>query len=208
MEMPATLGSPAARQAMRRQAEEILERARTLEASQRLPLQDRAAELYRMAGSRSGALRAFGDAIDSLIECERWDAAIAHCRRVLRLYPEVVRARGTLAVLLAVRGDQGDAAVELSGYVAASRRAGTSELAVRRLRLVRPHLSAEPFAGAIDGALAALEATGPAPLSGGADLAAVLCADPQALARVELETGVETEDPDLPWLDTRLPRIH
>lgn len=82
------------------------------------------------------ALKYLGNAIDAYLECGYFDAAAALCRRVIRLHPEVVRARCTLAFLSIGRRNLGDAVQEITEYTMAAKRTGTQLYAIPRLRLM------------------------------------------------------------------------
>lgn len=193
-----------------RQANTLVGQARDSEVSQRAPLLNHAGALFREAGAHPRAMQAFGMAIDSLTECDRLDAAIAQCRRILRLSPSVVRARCTLTFLLAERGDVEEAAAEMERYVEAARRAGVTEIAVRRLRLLSAHPTASRIASAVDRAFVALGAERRTPeLADGLPLAVLLRAEPESLRSLLASPLRLMEDcaaPDLPWLDTALER--
>lgn len=88
------------------------------------------------AGNDVEALACFGRAIDSYLESGYFDAAAALCRRVIRLHPEVVRARCTLAFLSIGRRNLGDAVQEITEYTMAAKRSHTELYAIPRLRLM------------------------------------------------------------------------
>lgn len=82
------------------------------------------------------ALVYFGRAIDGYLESGYFDAAAALCRRVIRLHPEVVRARCTLAFLSIGHRNLGDAIQEITEYTMAAKRSRTELYAIPRLRLM------------------------------------------------------------------------
>jgi hypothetical protein len=87
-------------------------------------------------GMHADAKHHFGRALDCYLEAGCFEAAAALCRRFIRLYPEVVRARCTLAFLSNGQHNLGDAAEEIIGYALAAKRMATAEHAVTRLRLM------------------------------------------------------------------------
>jgi hypothetical protein len=104
----------------------------------------RAADRCVSAGEDERALAYFGRAIDAFLEFGYFDVAAALCRRVIDLFPHVVRTRCTLAFLSLGRGlpdlpfDDllSDARRDIGDYVLAARRAGLEELAAERLFLM------------------------------------------------------------------------
>lgn len=101
-----------------------------------------AARLWNRLGTLANAerdedaLKFLGRAIDAYLECGYFDAAAALCRRVIRLHPEVVRARCTLAFLSIGRRNLGDAVQEITEYTMAAKRTETQPYAIPRLRLM------------------------------------------------------------------------
>jgi len=193
------------------EARSLVAQAGELEVSQRPPLLDRAADLYMRAEDQARAIRVLGDSVDALLECGRSDAAIGHCRRLLRLFPDVVRARCTLTFLLAERGDVAEAMTQLEGYVQAARARRVTEVAARRLWLLSSHPSAVPLRHAIQQALTVLVGTERAalpPASPAHSLRYLLTAGEEDLERLANDSSPPREEvapPDLPWLDTSLP---
>jgi hypothetical protein len=86
------------------------------------------------AGEFERGLHYIGRAIDAHVKADRFVAAMALCKKVLRLNPEVVRARCTLAWLSIGNGFEGDACAWVDGYVAAAEHAGREHIAVTQLR--------------------------------------------------------------------------
>lgn len=99
-------------------------------------LLNQAADLALAAGDREEALRCYGESIDAHMALGRFDAATAICRKVLRLLPDVVRARCTLAWLCLGKGLLDVAREEIDGYVEAALRVGRGEMAAQHLRLM------------------------------------------------------------------------
>jgi tetratricopeptide (TPR) repeat protein len=94
---------------------------------------NRAGDLCLQVGQRARAFRYFGRAIDSNLRAHRFDAAAAICRKLLRIAPETVRARCTLAWLSIGKGHVHDAQREVTEYVLAARKAGQGAVARRQL---------------------------------------------------------------------------
>lgn len=86
-------------------------------------------------GDPQKALQQFGRAIDEYLETAHYDAAIDLCRRVIRLAPQAVRTRGTLAFLL-LGQECPSAAAELADYVNAARAADTTDFAIQMLHMM------------------------------------------------------------------------
>jgi len=120
------------------------------------------ARLWNRLGTMSetdgdgGAMGHFGKAVDAYLEAGYFDAAAAMCHRMIRLHPEVVRARCTLAFLSIGRRDLGDAIQEITEYTMASKRTGTERYAIPRLRLMAEATSDSSVLGRIASALAEL----------------------------------------------------
>jgi tetratricopeptide (TPR) repeat protein len=122
---------------------EVLERgASVLEPEQRPALYEHAGDLCARADQRARALTYYDRAIDAYLAVSRYAAAEALCRKVIDRFPEVVRARGTLAFLSIAEGLETLAPSELreeardrfGEYVRAARAAGREEFVARRLR--------------------------------------------------------------------------
>lgn len=105
----------------------------------RLPGSDAAAfntagDLCTEAGFVDRALSYYGLSIDGFLKVERWDAAAAVCRKVLRLSPAAVRTRCTLAWLAIGKQMPSEARMQIRGYVNAAEKAGREPLAVAQLK--------------------------------------------------------------------------
>ena len=87
-------------------------------------------------GDIRGALANFGAAIDVYLDTRDFDAAIKTCRKLIRVAPEVARARFTLAFLLIGRGELEQARKELVWYADAVRGSEAADFAVPRLQLL------------------------------------------------------------------------
>lgn len=91
-------------------------------------------DLCNEAGYRERSLSYYGDAIDAYLKVERWDAAAAMCRKVLRVSPHAVRARCTLAWLAIGKGMSGEATQWIREYADAASDAGRDHMAVNQLK--------------------------------------------------------------------------
>jgi hypothetical protein len=85
---------------------------------------------------RDHAVFHYGRGVDSHLKTGHFLSAAALCRKMIKLTPEVVRARCTLAFLALGDGLIADAERQIADYVRAAAQAGTEELAVKRLRLM------------------------------------------------------------------------
>jgi tetratricopeptide (TPR) repeat protein len=95
-----------------------------------------AGDLCFDSGSRERALSYYGRAIDVHLAAEQADAAVGVCRKIVRLTPEVVRARCTLAWISLGRGLMREAKERIADYASAASAAGQEETATRHLRLM------------------------------------------------------------------------
>ena len=87
-------------------------------------------------GDLHGAKTGYGGAIDVYLETRDFDAALKTCRKLIRVAPDVARARFTLAFLLIGRGELEQARVELVGYADTVRGTDAADFAVPRLQLL------------------------------------------------------------------------
>lgn len=108
-------------------------------------LYNRAGDLYISRGDPAEALRRYGRAIDTYMQAGEYDSAIAVCRKVLRLMPNVVRTRCTLAWLCIGKGFLEIAREQVGAYVAAARAAGQGVLAAQQLRLMSRYVGDRGF---------------------------------------------------------------
>lgn len=145
----------ASRAALRRQIERIEKCADPADVTTLARLWNRLGTMAESEGDPE-ALACFGRAIDAYLEAGYFDAAAAMCRRLIRLHPEVVRARCTLAFLSIGRRHLGDAVQEITEYTMASKRTGTERLAVSRLRMMGEATADPGVRRRIAGALAEL----------------------------------------------------
>lgn len=102
-------------------------------------LYNTAADLCLRAGDHSRAKAYSGRAIDAYLEAGYFGAAAAMCRKLIRLEPDVIRARATLAVLYLGKKLVEDSAFEVElvdDYIRAARREGDEKLLTYRLRVM------------------------------------------------------------------------
>jgi len=109
----------------------------------RARLHNQIGDLCVREGEYARALRRYGRAIDAYVEAGHLDAAPALCQKVIRLAPEVVRTRATLAALLLANGLDAEAEEQIEAYVRAARAAEQEALAARRLRLMAAATASE-----------------------------------------------------------------
>jgi tetratricopeptide (TPR) repeat protein len=95
-----------------------------------------AGDLCFDAGERERALGYYGRAIDTHITHHEYSAAVGICQKIVRLTPEVVRARCTLAWLAIARGLIQEAQTRISDYKNAAEGAGQSRLARAHLLMM------------------------------------------------------------------------
>ncbi len=101
---------------------------------------ERAAE----AGQEGRAKDLLGRAVDAYLGNGYYDSAASICRRLIELYPDVVRARGTLAFLSLAEGLEhsqfdglaDDARREIGRYVKAAKAKDNEAYAAERLRIM------------------------------------------------------------------------
>ena len=119
-----------------RQLRDLEARARGASVAFRPHYLVRAAQLAAAADRKDQALTLYGRAIDGYLEAGRARAAEALCRKVLSAYPQVVRARRTLALLALGRGDYEEADRLIHEYAEAARKHGDSAALIGSLRLM------------------------------------------------------------------------
>lgn len=95
---------------------------------------NQAGDACERAGEITLALEYYGQAIDTNVKADRFTPAMALCRKVVRVAPNVVRARCTLAWLAIGNGFERDSIVLVGEYVSAAQRARCGPLAVAQLR--------------------------------------------------------------------------
>jgi hypothetical protein len=102
-------------------------------------LYNQGAELCQSAGDTAGAKIYCGRAIDAYLEAGYFGAAAAMCRKLIRLAPDVIRARATLAVLYLGKKLVEDSAFEVElveDYIRAAKQEGDEQLLIHRLRVM------------------------------------------------------------------------
>lgn len=100
---------------------------------------NQAGDLCADAGDSGTAKVYFGRAIDAYLEAGYFEAAAALCRKLIRLAPDVIRARATLAVLYLGKKLVEDSAYEVElvdEYIRVARQAGADRLLIYRLRVM------------------------------------------------------------------------
>lgn len=97
---------------------------------------NQAGDLLLRSGDAVGALELYGQAVDSLVEADRFEAAMGLCNKIIRTVPHVVRARCTLAWLAIGAGFTGELPVRVGEYVNAAEATGRSALAQRHVRMM------------------------------------------------------------------------
>lgn len=97
---------------------------------------NRAGDLCVEADDPSRALAYYGRAIDAYLRAGRYNAAGAVCRKLLRMSPNAVRARCTLAWLAIGKGLLTDATREVDEYVRIAAESGQTDLALAQIRLM------------------------------------------------------------------------
>ena len=120
-------------QKLERELETLEEQTRTASPGYETQFLNRAGNLCVEARMPQRALGYFGRAIDAYLESGRFSAAEVLCRKVLRIAPEAVRARCTLAWLAIGKGIRTETEEEVADYVRAAQRSGKEALAARQL---------------------------------------------------------------------------
>jgi tetratricopeptide (TPR) repeat protein len=120
---------------------------------QRARLMNLAGDLCFEAGQRERALLWFDAAIDLYLSYGRFAASAAICEKLVRLNPQVIRARCTLAWLAIARGLDDDASRRVQEYGQASLRLERPTVAQRQLRAMAEETDSESVLEAIGQAL-------------------------------------------------------
>jgi hypothetical protein len=97
---------------------------------------NQAGDILLRTGDPAGALELYGQAVDSLIEADRFEAAMGLCNKIIRTVPQVVRARCTLAWLAIGAGFTGELGSRVGEYVSAAEACGRETIAQRHVRLM------------------------------------------------------------------------
>jgi tetratricopeptide (TPR) repeat protein len=133
---------------------ELSERLRDdLSPEQRARLMNIAGDLCFEAGQRERALLYFDACIDLYLAASRFAASAAICEKLVRLNPEVVRARCTLAWLAIARGLDDEALRRVEEYGEAALRLERPTVAQRQLRAMAEEVNSEEVLEAIAHAL-------------------------------------------------------
>jgi tetratricopeptide (TPR) repeat protein len=122
-------------------------------------LLNRAGDLYLNRSDRQSALKKYGDAIDAYLQSSEYDNAMAVCRKIIRVVPEVIRTRRTLAWLCLGKGFLEIAREHIDAYTAASIEAELEPLAVQHLQLMAQYVDRPDFREFLAEKLAELGAT-------------------------------------------------
>ena len=97
---------------------------------------NQAGDLLLRSGDQAAALELYGQAVDSLVEADRFEAAMGLCNKIIRTMPQVVRARCTLAWLAIGAGFTGELSTRVGDYISAAEVSGRETFAQRHLRLM------------------------------------------------------------------------
>ncbi len=108
-------------------------------------LLNRAGDLYLVRGERQHALKRYGDAIDAYLQSGEYDNAMAVCRKIIRVVPEVIRTRRTLAWLCLGKGFLEIAREHIDAYAQASIDSQLEPLAVQQLQLMAQYVDRPDF---------------------------------------------------------------
>lgn len=128
--------SPAPSQRLEQELKALERQAVTASPGYETQFLNRAGNLCVEAGEPMRALSYYGRAIDAYLESGRFSAAEVLCQKLLRISPDAVRARCTLAWLAIGKGYRSTVEQELADYVGAARKAGTEGLAAKQLRMM------------------------------------------------------------------------
>jgi hypothetical protein len=126
-------GEAEPRQQLERELQLLESQAKTASPGYETQFLNRAGNLCVEGGQPQRALGYFGRAIDAYLESGRFSAAEVLCRKVLKIAPNAVRARCTLAWLSLGKGFRTETDREVEEYVHAARKAGKEELAAKQL---------------------------------------------------------------------------
>jgi tetratricopeptide (TPR) repeat protein len=134
--------------------QELTERMRgDLTPEQRARLMSIAGDLCFEAGYRERALLYYDACIDLYLSAGRFAASAAICDKLIRISPEVIRARCTLAWLAIARGLDDEARRRVEEYGEASLRLERPTVAQRQLRAMAEEVESEDVLEAIAHAL-------------------------------------------------------
>lgn len=126
----------------------------------------------------------YGVAIDALLEAEAYEEATRVARKVLRVAPQTVRVRFTLAFLLVGTGDLTEAKEVVTDYATVVRATGTEGFAIPRLILLAHASDDSPFRELVVRVLSFLGAT---------DSQIRACTTTTSSSEASLSPGVESK---------------
>lgn len=126
-------GEAGARQQLEHELELLESQAKTASPGYETQFLNRAGNLCVDAGQPQRALGYFGRAIDAYLESGRFSAAEVLCRKVMKIAPDAVRPRCTLAWLSLGKGFRSETDQEVEEYVHAAQKAGKEALAAKQL---------------------------------------------------------------------------
>jgi tetratricopeptide (TPR) repeat protein len=109
---------------------------RALLPDERARIINLAGDLCFDAGAREKALGYYDRAIDTYLSAGLYASAVAVCQKIVRLTPEVIRARCTLAWLAIARGMLNESRDRIQEYADAAARLQDSRLAWGHLRMM------------------------------------------------------------------------
>lgn len=138
------------------------ELARLGQSHEAARLFNRAGDLYLVKGDRQRALKRYGDAIDAFLQSGEYDNAMAVCRKIIRVVPEVIRTRRTLAWLCLGKGFLEIAREHIDAYATASIEASLEPLALQQLQLMAQFVDRDDFRGFLADKIAQLGDAGAA----------------------------------------------
>jgi len=121
---------------LERELEALEKQARNASPGYETQFLNHAGNLCVEAGQPQRALGYYGRAIDAYLESGRFSAAEVVCKKLLRISPDAVRARCTLAWLSIGKGYRSGTDQEIADYVRAAKKAGKESLAAKQLRMM------------------------------------------------------------------------
>jgi hypothetical protein len=124
-----------------------------LSAEMRARLMNEAGDLCYESAQRERALLYYDAAIDLYLAASRFAASAAICEKLIRLNPQIVRARCTLAWLAIARGLDDEGARRVEQYGEAALRLERPTVAQRQLRAMAEETDSESVLEAIAHAL-------------------------------------------------------
>lgn len=106
---------------------------------------NQAGDLCVTASQPVPAIDYYGQAIDSYVKSDRFDAATAVCKKIIRLSPQVVRARCTITWLAIGKGFVAEAQEYVNNYLLAAEVAGREVLARAQVKRMSAVADAVPL---------------------------------------------------------------